>query len=200
MWNIARMRLFLIARHGESTLNVEGRVNGDPSVPVPLTDVGRAEARGLGQQIANFPLDLCLVTRFARTRETAEVALAGREVPVEVEPLLDDVYIGELEGRTIDDYRAWKREHTRADAFPGGESLDDTARRYAEGFRSVVAREGDVVLVVCHEIPLRYALNAVAGSGDLDGPTHVVRNATPYLFDEGPLIRAADRIKALASR
>lgn len=200
MWNIARVPLFLLARHGESTLNVERRVNGDPSVPVPLTDLGRDEARGLGEQIANVPLDLCLVTRFARTRETAEVALAGREVPIEVEPLLDDVYIGELEGKTIDDYRAWKREHTRADPFPGGESLDDTARRYATGFRSVLACEGDFVLVVCHEIPVRYALNAVAGSGDLDGPTHAVRNATPYLFDEDALTRAADQIEALASR
>src|SRR6266487_1663726 len=177
--------LFLLARHGESTLNVEGRVNGDPSAPVSLTERGREEARGLGRQIANAPVDVCLVTRFARTRETAEEALSGREVPIEVEPLLDDVDIGNLEGKTIDEYRAWKRKHTRGDPFPGGESLDDTARRYAEGLRKFCAAKGETILVVCHEIPIRYALNAVAGSEDLDGPVHAIRNATPYLFDEG---------------
>jgi hypothetical protein len=51
--------------------------------------------------------------------------------------------------------------------------------------------------VVCHEIPLRYALNAAAGSDDLDAPTHDVANATPYLFDESSLERAAARIEAL---
>src|SRR6266568_2012497 len=191
------MRLFLLARHGESTLNVERRVNGDPSVPVSLTERGREEARELGRQIANVPVDRCLVTRFTRTRDTAEDALAGRDLPIEVEPLLDDVDIGDLEGKTIDEYRAWKREHTRADAFPGGESLDETARRYAEGLRQVIAGDGEIVLVVSHEIPVRYALNAVAGSNDLDAPVHSIRNATPYIFDEGALRRAADRIEEL---
>ena len=62
------MRLFVLARHGESTLNYEQRINGDPSVHVPLTEKGRDEARLLGQQIAYVPLDLCVHSRFARTR------------------------------------------------------------------------------------------------------------------------------------
>src|SRR6266516_3281898 len=126
------MRLFLISRHGESTLNIEGRVNGDPSVAVDLTELGEEEARGLGKQIAYVPIDLCLHSRFDRTRQTAEIALDGRDVPVTVEPLLDDLEIGELEGQTIEDYRAWKAQHARSDPFPGGESLVDAAHRYAE--------------------------------------------------------------------
>src|ERR671937_663267 len=125
------MRLYVIARHGESTLNHERRINGDPSVPVALTAKGRDEARLLGKQIAHIPVEVCVHSRFPRTRETAEIALAGRDVSFETEPLLDDIDIGELEGQTLDDYRAWKDLHTRDDAFPGGESLNDAARRYA---------------------------------------------------------------------
>lgn len=193
------MRLFLLARHGESTLNFERRVNGDPSVPVALTERGRESARGLGEQIANVPIELCIHTRFGRTRETAELALEGRDAEMTVEPLLDDIDIGELEGKSIDDYRAWKKGHTRANPFPGGESLDDAARRYAQAFRKLsTAGAPDVILVVCHEIPVRYALNAAAGSDDLDGPMHDILNATPYLFDEAALALAADRIESLA--
>jgi probable phosphoglycerate mutase len=192
------VRLFVIARHAHSTLNLEGRVNGDPSVPVALTERGEEEARQLGVQVAHVPLDLCIHTRFSRTRDTAAIALAGREVPFDVEPLLDDIDVGELEGLTIEEYRAWKRLHTRADAFPGGESLDEAARRYANGFRRLLERPGQCVFVVCHEIALRYALNAAAGSDDLDRPEHTLPNATPYLFEEPALERAAERIDALA--
>jgi broad specificity phosphatase PhoE len=189
--------LYVIARHGESTLNHENRVNGDPAVPVALTEKGRDEARLLGQQLAHVPLELCIHTRFARTRETAEIALEGREVPFEVEPLLDDIDVGELEGQTLDDYRAWKRAHTRSDPFPGGESLDDAARRYARAFGKLVERQANSILVVTHEIPLRYVINAADGSDELDGPAHQLANATPYLFDEAGLTRAVEQIGQL---
>jgi broad specificity phosphatase PhoE len=193
------VRLFVIARHAHSTLNVERRVNGDPAVDVPLTDDGREEARQLGIQVANVPLDLCVHTRFGRTQDTLAIAVSGRDLPTVVEPLLDDIDVGDLEGCSIDDYRAWKRAHSRPDAFPGGESLDDAARRYAQGFRRLLEQPEQHVLVVCHEIPLRYALNAAGGSAELDGPVHELRNATPYLFDEAALERAADQIEALVS-
>ena len=191
------MQLYVIARHGESTLNLENRVNGDPGVPVGLTEKGRDEARLLGKQIAHVPFDLCVHTRFVRTRETAELALAGRGVPFEELPELDDIDIGELEGETIDEYHAWKREHTRAERFPGGESLNDAARRYADGFERLLERPERTVLAVIHEIPLRYAINAADGSGDLDGPAHRMANATPYLFDEAALRHAVAQIRHL---
>ncbi len=191
------MRLFVFSRHGQSTLNVKNKVNGDPTVPVPLTADGCIAATKLGEQVAHLPLDLGVHTRFARTRETLEIALTGRAVPTIEQPLLDDIGIGDLEGCSLDDYRAWKQEHARSDAFPGGESLDDAARRYARAFRALLARPEQRILVVCHEIPVRYALNAAAGSDDLDGPAHLIANATPYLFDEHALERAADRIDGL---
>lgn len=192
------MQLFVIARHGESTLNFENRVNGDPTVPVHLTEKGRDEARLLGQQLAHVPFDLCVHTRFSRTRETAELALAGRDVPFEEMPELDDIDIGELEGETVDDYHVWKRAHTRRDAFPGGESLDDAALRYADAFARLVERPERTILIVTHEIPLRYAINGANGSGELDRPAHHVANATPYLFDEAALRHAVGQIRRLA--
>ena len=195
--SLGRVQLYVIARHGESTLNFEQRVNGDPSVPVALTEKGRDEGLLLGQQLAHVPLEVCVHTRFGRTRETASIALEGRDVPFEEEPLLDDIDIGELEGQTLQDYRAWKRAHTRRDPFPGGESLDDAARRYADAYERLLQRPESSVLVVTHEIPLRYAINAADGSDDLDGPTRQLANATPYLFDEAALTRAVAGIRRL---
>jgi probable phosphoglycerate mutase len=194
------MRLFVVARHAESTLNAERRVNGDPSVPVGLTDRGREEARELGVQLAGLPLEASIVTRFLRTRETAELALAGRDVPLHTEPLLDDIRVGDLDGKTIEEYRAWKRENARSVPFPGGESLDDAAVRYAEGFARLLDSPWRTTLVVCHEIPLRYLLNAAGGSDELDGPVHGLRNATPYLFDEDRLACGVEGLARMTRR
>jgi len=192
------VRLFVLTRHGRSTLNDERRINGDPSVPAPLTAEGRAEAERLGRQLAHWPIDLCVHTRFPRTRETADRILGGRDVPRLELPLLDDIDVGDLEGDTIEAYEVWKRAHGRDAPFPGGESLDDAARRYARGYRAVLERAERTILVVCHEIPVRYAVNAAGGSDELDGPDHSIPNATPYLFDEESLTRAAARIERLA--
>ena len=193
------MRLFVIARHAQSTLNLERRVNGDPSHPIGLTDLGREEAALLATEIANVPFDACIHTRFQRTRETAELALAGRDVPFFAEPLLDDVDVGEFDLAPIDEYRAWKHSHARSEPFPGGESLDEAARRYAAGWRNVLETPHSSVLVICHEIPLRYALNGALGSDSLDGPLHELLNARPYLFDENGLARAVTGIERVLS-
>jgi broad specificity phosphatase PhoE len=195
------MRVFVLARHGESTLNLARRVNGDPTVPVSLTERGREEARRLGEQVAHFPLDACVHTRFPRTLETATIALGEREeVPLDVEPLLDDIDIGELEGKTLEVYRQWKHGRPRSVPFPGGESLDDAARRYAAAFRNLLDSPSGSVLVVCHEIPVRYALNGAGGSDSLDGPAHEISNAVPYLFDEEALERAVHGIERIVGK
>jgi broad specificity phosphatase PhoE len=194
------MRLVLLARHGQSAFNVSGVVNGDPALDRGLSPLGMDEGRKLAGQVAGIAIDLCVVSEFPRAQQTARLALEGRDaIPWHVDADLNDIRIGELDGRTLADYRTWKRAHTRKDAFPGGESLDDGARRYADAYERLLERDEGVILCVCHEIPVRYAVNAAAGSGQLDGPLHDVANATPYAFDADGLRRAVDRIRELAA-
>jgi hypothetical protein len=65
-------------------------------------------------------------------------------------------------------------------------------------FARLLTREEEAMLVVCHEIPVRYLVNAASGSAELDGPLHYVANATPYVFDDASLRRAVERIRQLA--
>ena len=192
------MRVFVLTRHAESLLNHERRVNGDPTMMVGLTELGHEQASALGAQLVHFPFDVCVHTRFPRTRLTAELALTGRDVPLLEEPLLDDIDIGDLEGAPIEDYRAWRRAHDRDTPFPGGESPNDAARRYADAYRRILESSYRRVLIVMHEIPLRYALNAASGSHELDGPTRNIENTVPFVLGEAALARAATGIDRLA--
>jgi broad specificity phosphatase PhoE len=154
----------LFVRHGESAFSVKALVNGDPSVAGPLTDVGRQQARQLGERLEGEPLGLCIVTEFARTVETADEILGGRDVPRIVVPELNDPYYGAFEGGPLSAYRAWAASHGPEDVPPGGgESRLAIAKRYLEGFRIVLARPESTVLVVCHSLPIAFALAGADG-------------------------------------
>jgi probable phosphoglycerate mutase len=193
------MRIFLLARHGQSLFNVDHVVNGDPLLDRGLSEQGIAEARRLGGQIDPIGLDLLIVSPFPRAVQTANIALDERRIPHVVDEDLADIRLGELEGWTLDQYRKYKATTDRSRRFPGGESLDEAALRYARAFERALGRDERVTLIVCHEIPVRYAVNAAAGSEELDGPLHDVANAAPYVFDEDALRRAVDRMRELAT-
>jgi 2,3-bisphosphoglycerate-dependent phosphoglycerate mutase len=192
------VRLFLVARHGQSLFNLDKVVNGDPDLDRGLSEQGIEEAERLGGQLAALPIDLVAVSPFPRALQTANIALADRDVPHLVDDDLGDVRIGELEGGSLDAYRATPAHSNRRERFPGGESLDEAALRYAGACERLLAREEASTLVVCHEIPVRYLANAAGGSNELNGPLKYVANATPYLFDEASLGRAVERIRELA--
>ena len=137
--------------------------NGDPGVACPLTDVGREQARALGAALAAEPIDLCAVTEFERARETADVALAGRDVSFLVVPELNDPRVGEFEGRPIDEYGRWIWPKGPFEAPSGGEHRADLATRYARGLRRLLERPEPAILHVGHAHPLAYLRDALAG-------------------------------------
>ncbi len=138
-------------------------MNGDPSAPGPLTEAGREQARALGEALRGEEIELCAVTPFERVRETADLALAGRDVPRLVVPELSDPGYGSFEGGRLDAYRDWVWTHGPLDAPPGGESRAEIAARYARGLRLLLGRPERLILLVAHSLTIRYALNAAAG-------------------------------------
>jgi broad specificity phosphatase PhoE len=193
------VQILFLARHGQSLFNVEGIVNGDPARDGGLSPLGAQEAALLGSQLAGISIDLCVTSEFPRAQETARLALGERATVIAtlVDAGLNDVQIGDLEGESLDTYRAWKRAHPPGAPFPGGETLGDAARRYADALERLVARPEGTILCVCHEIPVRYAVNAALGSDDLNAPVHDVANATLYAFDTDGARRASTRLREL---
>jgi broad specificity phosphatase PhoE len=192
------MRLFVFTRHAESVPNVTHVLNSDPSHPAALTTRGRRQARKLGAQVANLDIDLAFCTRFLRTRQTAEIALRGRGVPLLVEPGLDEIQAGVFDGAPIAAYWAWKEQHAANERFPGGESLDEAVRRYADALHRLLARTEAVTLIVGHELALRYIATAAAGPPSQERPETGIAHAVPHLFNEHALRRAAACLDALA--
>jgi broad specificity phosphatase PhoE len=189
-------RLFVFARHAESTSNVSGDVSSDPDRSVALTDRGREQARDLGAQIAGIDIDLALTTRFVRTQNTAQLALGERTVPILIDSDLDEIQAGDFDGHPLEDYWAWKETHAPAERFPNGESVDEAQRRYAAALRRLLSRTERVTLIILHQLALRWIAESAIGSPLRRHATFA--NATPYLFGEDAVQRAVVRLEKLA--
>jgi broad specificity phosphatase PhoE len=126
--------------------------------------------------------------------ETADVALAGREVPRLVLPELNDILVGEWEGKSLADYRVWARSHGPDDVTEGGgESRAATVRRYVRAFRTILARPERVVLVVTHGLPIRYLLSAAEGRDPVPAIDQVAY-ATPHRLSRKQVELGVERL------
>jgi broad specificity phosphatase PhoE len=188
----------LLSRHAESELSAIGIVNGDPSRRCGLTRAGEEQARELGRSLSQEPVDLAVTSDFERCRLTARIALRGRRPSWLELPDLGDIRVGELEGIRLAELRAWMHAHGSLEAPPAGENRVHVATRLARGLRSILERNERVALVVSHGLPVRYALESVAGRH----PPRVVEPipyATAFPLSAAELELAAARLEAWAA-
>jgi alpha-ribazole phosphatase len=184
----------LFVRHGESVYSAKALVNGDPGVACGLTELGRQQARQLGERLMGEPIGLCVVTEFPRTHETADLVLGEREVPRLVVPELNDPFYGGFEGRALADYRAWAATHGPEDVPPGGgESRLVIASRYVRGFRILLGRQESTLLVVCHSLPIAFAVAAADGRGPRS-KMPLITHAEPHVLYADQLEQAVERL------
>ncbi len=137
-----------ILRHGPTEYSRAYRVNGDPSVPVLLAPDGPEMcARAAGE----LPLDsyaTCLITQLPRTGQTARLLLAGRELPLTVEPRLNELDYGDFEGGPFLAYGDWLGVHGPWAVPPGGvESQRSALLRMFTGLREALALPGPRLVV-----------------------------------------------------
>jgi probable phosphoglycerate mutase len=190
------MRRAFFARHGESEYSVKELLNGDVAVSVGLTPAGVEQARRLGRSLRVEPLDLCVTTELERVRLTADLALVERDVPRLVVPELNDPLYGPFEGKLIEEYRAWAVGASSADLpGEGGESRHAIVDRYVRGFRIVLDRPEESLLVVAHSLPLSYLLGALEGLAP-GARAPLVPYAIPYGLTAEELERSIDVLEA----
>lgn len=181
---------FTLVRHGQSTYNAEGLVNGDPSVPVYLTDLGVQQARATRNALVGRDFDLAVRTRFVRTAQTLDILLDGADIPIRVYKELDDVRLGIFESRPVGEYREWRRTTTPGDPPPGeGESRLDALYRYMRGFERLRDEDAERVLACLHDVPIRFMANAVRDADPLDGPVRDIDNGEIVELDGIALAR-----------
>ena len=89
------MKLYII-RHGETAWNVEGRLQGQTDTE--LNENGVRLAKVTAEGLKNIPFDLGISSPLCRAKHTAELVLAGRNVPLTTDDRLMELSFGSWEG------------------------------------------------------------------------------------------------------
>lgn len=142
------MSVYLL-RHGQTSWNAAGIIQG--RYDTPLNENGIAQAKQARKILEDVPLDVAYVSPLLRARQTAELALEGKDVPIVLEPRIVEMAYGDYEGTNwkAGDYQQ-KRRYL-AYRYKGGESYLDLAYR-AFSFLEEIREQGTSgnVLLVCH--------------------------------------------------
>ncbi|HWG11966.1 MAG TPA: histidine phosphatase family protein [Streptosporangiaceae bacterium] len=179
-----------LVRHGQSSWNVAGRIQGQSPRAGSLTPTGRDQAELAARQLAGLAPDaeLIVASDLARTAETAAIIAGRLGLPLEFDPGLREQDLGTLEGTgsaggdgqtdVIDQF--WDEPYRRP---PGGESVAELYGR-VQGtlLRLAAARPGAELIVVTHGGPVRVATASSLPPPGSPLPRAMVGNAsiTPW--------------------
>lgn len=184
------MGRILLARHGETSWNALGKLQGHTDIA--LNDVGRAQARALAAALATAQVTAVWTSDLARARETGAIVAAalGLGAPI-VEPELRERRFGVFEGLTRDQCarqhpEAWQAWVAQTTAPPGGEPRELATARMTRALARIAAHQDGAALVVSHGGVMRLWLMEVLGT-----PIPALANGATYLVEhDGVAFRA----------
>ncbi len=163
------MTTLYLVRHGESTWNEVGRIQGkqDP----PLSDLGRRQARALAGGLRHEQLDAIYSSSQQRARSTAEIVAGVHGLPVTIVEDLTEIDHGHWEGLTqleveqqfAASFQTWLQRPSQTQ-MPGGEHCLSLQQRVLDAWQHILVEEkGHHVLIVSHDIPIKVMIADVLG-------------------------------------
>jgi probable phosphoglycerate mutase len=134
----------LLIRHAEHPLAATTLVGRDDNT-VHLSDVGRQQAMQLAQALGDEPIDCLESSPRLRCIETAEALATEFDLPVLVEPALDEIDFGawaDKEFTHLQNDPKWHRwnVHRARTRPPGGESMAEASSRVLRHMESMTRR------------------------------------------------------------
>jgi len=161
----------LLARHGETPWNAEGRYQGQEDIP--LSPIGEVQARALGERLADVRIDRAVASPLVRAARTAQLALGEeRAAMLTFDEGLKEIAHGTWEGLLAEEIRerdpdrmhAWRHQPHEV-LMPEGESLQHVLDRAWPAFARACAGVGghETLLVVAHDAVNRVLLCRILG-------------------------------------
>jgi probable phosphoglycerate mutase len=150
------------ARHGQTAMNRDGRLQG--RLDVELSELGLRQAAALGRALATKPVTRVVSSPLRRARDTAAAIASAHNLTVDVDERLVELDYGDWDGRALQEIGAEHWATWRTDpgfAPPNGERLADVTARVA-AFLADAADDSHTV-AVSHVSPIKAAVCCALG-------------------------------------
>ena len=143
-------------RHGETTWNVDTRIQG--RLDIPLNATGRVQAARMALALKDEPITAVYASDLARAWETAQYLGRAHGLQLTPEIGLRERGFGDFEGKTFaeieallpDESQRWRKRDPEF-APSGGESLIALNQRVIEAAERLAARHpGELIALVGH--------------------------------------------------
>ena len=143
-------------RHGETSWNVDTRIQGQLNIPLSAT--GRWQAGRLAEVLRDEPVAAIYASDLARAWETAQYLGRARGIEVTKEEALRERGFGDFEGKTFAEIETllpeqsmrWRKRDPEFSPA-GGESLLALRGRVVEAAQRLAARHpGELIALVGH--------------------------------------------------
>ena len=144
----------LFMRHGQTNYNILGLCNDNPTKDVHLTELGKQQAQQVAEQLRDEDIDAIVVSELPRTHETAKIINRDHQVPIIVQPLINDIRTG-LDSRPVSEYFAKTDADPLTISINNGESLLMHKQRVMQYFDWLKNQDYCCVLTIAHEETLR---------------------------------------------
>lgn len=163
----------LLARHGQTDLNIDERWQG--RLDLPLNATGRAQAEALAAALPPG-IEALVASPQLRARQTAMAVASARGLDIEFDALFRERDFGVFEGLTADEARVQHPALWAANAAyrwdlqpPGAEPTQAVVDRVAEGLQALQRRHaGRRVLLVSHGFVVRCLRYLIDGLSQQD--------------------------------
>ena len=152
--------MLYIMRHGRTDWNDRHKLQG--RTDIPLNAEGRRMAEKAAEEYRSVPLDVCWCSPLIRARETAEILLRGRDVPILTDDRLLELSFGSYEGLensfSIPDCPVnviFQAPEKYTASVGGAETFDELFARTGAFLREVIdplMKEGKDVLIIGHGV------------------------------------------------
>lgn len=150
--------MLYIMCHGRTDWNDRHKLQG--RTDIPLNETGRRMAEEAAAEYRDIPLDLCFCSPLVRAKETAEIVLRGRDVPIRYDDRLREMSFGEYEGLensfSIPDHPVnviFKNPAAYTESVGGAETFEELFARTGAFLREEIdplMAQGKNVLIVGH--------------------------------------------------
>lgn len=180
------MITLIFVRHGETTWNIKGKIQGSSDTSI-LNKTGKNQALAVAKRLSQLEIDVIYASRLKRAKQTAKFISQATNKKIVVRKSFNERSFGVLEGKNVDYVFGFLNAMPKDTRFlfkpKDGESSKQVYARVQREIRKILKlHEGKTVVVITHGGVIKHLINMFKKFSDGKTYDERIKNASLTMF------------------